>query len=79
VVVPRFAPAAVTARLKAAARRSALKLTTTGELRLPDGVTAAEGCSGVVTIEVHRGRRLLSKRTVKLSRTCAYRATAILR
>lgn len=48
---------------------------TSGQLLLPQGMTRAAACSGSVRVTVKAGKRTLSRRTVRLSRTCAYSST----
>ena len=48
------------------------KYAMTGRLRLPSGVTKAQGCSGKVTIRVRRGSRTVKAGTAKVSRSCTY-------
>jgi alpha-L-fucosidase len=80
---PRVSPTrALRARLalKVSSRRlgtRALRLTSTGQLRLPAGLTTT--CSGAVTIRSAAGRNTLAKRRVPLSRTCRFRSATRLR
>jgi hypothetical protein len=54
-------------------RRLPFRYVIRGRLRLPTSVSAAEGCSGRVTIQIQRGKRKLATRRPKLSRSCRYR------
>ena len=79
VVVPRFA-----GRLSARTtpRRDALapyRFTTRGRLRLPAGVTPAQGCRGTVTVQIKAGRKTVSTRRVKLRSNCTYRSRVTFR
>jgi alpha-L-fucosidase len=80
---PRFSPVrALKARLalKVAARRlgsRAVRLTSTGRLRLPAGV--ATTCGGAVTLRYAAGRTTLATRRVALSRSCRFRSATRLR
>jgi hypothetical protein len=71
----RRTPRGLTARTARRRRGSRLTLTTTGRLRLPAGVTRT-ACTGRVQIVVRRGRRALSVRHARLTRTCTFRLRA---
>jgi photosystem II stability/assembly factor-like uncharacterized protein len=58
--------------------RGRVRITVRGRLRLPAGADAATVCRGQVVITVKKGRRLLTARTARLSRTCGYRKTITL-
>ena len=76
VRVDRFNPARVTAAVTPSRDRSRpYRFRTRGTVRRPAGVTAAQGCSGTVTVTVKRGGRTISTRRAKLTRTCAYAST----
>jgi alpha-L-fucosidase len=93
IAPPRFAtpavgqPAASPARkllarlaVQVSARRlgpRAVRLTSTGRLRLPAGLTTK--CRGAVTLRYAVGRRTLDTRCVALSRSCRFRSVARLR
>ena len=72
VRVRRFTPSAVTARTK----RSGPRVTTSGRVRLPKGVTAKRACgSGLVSVQLQAGRKTISTRRVEISRSCAFRSS----
>lgn len=60
-------------RFTATTRRTGSRTyTTRGQLLLPRGYTRAAACSGTVRVTVSTGKRTLSTRTVRLSRSCAF-------
>jgi hypothetical protein len=72
VRVRRFTPSSVTARTK----RSGARVTTTGRVRLPKGVTAKQACaSGLVSVQLVAARKTISTRRVQLSRSCTFRSS----
>ena len=79
VRVPRFV-----GRLSARTRprrdtTAPYRFTTTGRLRLPVGVTQAQGCRGTVTVQFKAGRKTVSTRRAKLRRDCTYRSRVTFR
>ena len=76
VVVPRFAATRLTVSTSPRRdRRSPFRFTTTGRLRLPATVTSALGCSGQVAVQIKAGKKTISTRRVRLSRSCRYRSS----
>jgi hypothetical protein len=71
VTVRRFVPRSVSAKTT----RRDLRFTTRGVVRMPAGVTRAQGCaSGDVSVVIKAGRKTISARRVRLTRTCTYRS-----
>lgn len=60
-------------------RAGALRITTTGRLGRPAGVTAEQGCRGRVSVQVKAGRRTVSTRRVAVTRRCDFRARVTFR
>jgi hypothetical protein len=60
-------------------RRAPYRFTTTGRLRLPAGVTAAQGCRGTVAVQIKAGTKTVSTRRVKLRSNCTYRSRVTFR
>jgi Fibronectin type III domain len=56
-------------------RKAPFKFRFSGRLRLPTGVTKANGCKGTVTIKVKRRSTVIKRGTAKLSSGCTYRKT----
>jgi hypothetical protein len=61
--------------LTVSAKKQKAKLAVSGKLNLPAGVTGAKGYSGTVTVTATKGKKTLSKKTVKLSTSGKYSAT----
>ena len=77
VRVDRFNPARVTATVTPSRDRSRpYRFRTRGTVSRPTGVSAAQGCSGTVTVTIKRGARTISTRRAKLTRICTYASTA---
>jgi predicted esterase len=73
----RVRPRGVSARVS---RRAAYRFRTSGRVLLPTGVTRAQACgSGVVSVQVKRGRRGLSTRRGTLRRDCTFASTIAFR
>ena len=53
--------------------RRGLRVTTSGRLLLPAGVSRAEGCLGAVVVTVKSGKRTVSTRKARLTKTCSFR------
>lgn len=69
----------LTVRVKSArAAKVPLHYTFTGTLRLPRGVTAAQGCSGVITVQVKNHKSTISARRVALKHNCTYTSSLTL-
>ena len=65
-------PKATPTGLSLGAARKRGKLTISGKLGLPAGVTARAGCKGIVTVEVKRTAKALATLRAKLSAKCTY-------
>ncbi len=52
--------------------KAPFRFRTSGTLTLPAGVTKLAGCKGSVRIDIKRATKRISRRTVKLSRSCSY-------
>ena len=76
--VTRRAPAGMTLAVKLTGR-APLRARSRGALRLPTEVAAGQGCQGIVTVQVKRGRRTLSTRRVRLTRACRYASSVVFR
>jgi 6-phosphogluconolactonase (cycloisomerase 2 family) len=50
--------------------------TFSGQLELPAGVTAAQGCSGKVAVTVKRAKKTVFKKSVKVLASCKWKAVA---
>ena len=75
VRVDRFTPTGLTSRVSPKRdARIPYRFTTSGTLSLPGNVTKAQGCSGQVSIQIKAGKKTISTRRAKLSRTCTYRS-----
>ena len=80
VRVPRFTPTRLTASTTPKRDTSApFRFTTRGRLTLPGGVSQAIGCKGTVTVQVKAGKKTISTRRAKLSKTCTYRSRVTFR
>ena len=81
VQVSRFASPGVTARTTPSRdRRRPFRFTTSGIVRMPAGVTRAQGCgAGDVAVVFKAGRKTISTRRVALTRTCSYRSRVTFR
>jgi Ca2+-binding RTX toxin-like protein len=76
VTVRRFSPGELTLRLRPGRDRTApYAFQATGALTRPETVSPSQGCSGTVTISARRGRKVVSTKRVRLTRTCEYEAT----
>jgi hypothetical protein len=67
------APPKLGIRLKHAAARK-LRYKVAGKLFPPAGFGAAKECSGTVVVMAKRGKKVLARRRVKLTRSCSYQA-----
>jgi len=81
VQVSRFVSPQVTARTTPSRdRRRPFRFTTSGIVRMPAGVTRAQGCAGGdVAVQFKAGRKTISTRHVALTRTCSYRSRVTFR
>jgi Ca2+-binding RTX toxin-like protein len=75
VSVPRFKPSKVTISTSPKKDSTApFKFTTKGKISLPSGVSAAAGCSGTVAVTFKAGKKTISTRKAKVSKSCTYRS-----
>jgi hypothetical protein len=75
VLVPRFTARRLTIRTEP--KRDAafpFRFTTSGRLALPAPLRRALGCKGTVTVQIKAGKKTISTRRAKLSKTCRYRS-----
>jgi hypothetical protein len=82
VRVNRFTPRSLSVRFTPARDRTLpFRFTTSGTLNLPSGglVSRAQGCRGVVSVQVKRGSRTISTRRATLQPTCTYSSTVVFR
>jgi hypothetical protein len=71
VLVAKLKPSALSLTVTSTpVKGGKLKRTITGTLKLPPGVTAAQGCSGSVTIKLSRSGRTFLNQQVPLTRSC---------
>ncbi len=71
---PKARPRSLTVRVRPRRdRKLPFRYVISGRLRLPTGVSAALGCRGRVAIQVKRGKRKITARQAKVSRSCRYR------
>ncbi len=74
VRVGRFTPTLTASTTPRRDTRAPYRFTTSGRLRLPTGVTNAQGCSGFVSVQFKAGTKTVSSRRVSVSRSCTYRS-----
>ena len=73
----RANPRRVTSRVRKRRTRRGVRLTTTGRIQLPAGMTPAVGCNGGrVQVQIKSGGRTVSTRRVALRRNCTFRSSA---
>ena len=75
VLVPRFTARRLTVRTRP--KRDAtvpFRFTTSGRLLLPAPVSPALGCKGTVSVQIKAGKKTVSTRRAKVSKTCRYRS-----
>ena len=75
VSVPRFTARRLT--IKTSPKRDAafpFRFTTSGRLVLPTPLRPALGCKGLVTVQIKAGKKTVSTRRAKVTRTCRYRS-----
>ena len=53
-------------------RRGAHSYRVTGALKLPQGLSRAQGCKGTVTVTVRRGHRTLGSHPARVTKRCTY-------
>jgi hypothetical protein len=76
VTIGKFTPRSVSLSVTPARdRRAPYAFTARGTVQRPAGVSVGQGCrSGSVRVDVTRGGRRVTRRTVKLTRACTYTA-----
>jgi len=52
-----------------------VKIIVKGKIKVPAGVNAKSACSGTVLLTIKKGKKLLSARNAKLSKSCAFTKT----
>jgi hypothetical protein len=73
VVVGRFSARSLTATTKPGRdAASPYRFTTSGRLSMPAGVGPGLGCQGKVTVQIKAGKKMVSSRSVNLSKSCTY-------
>ena len=55
-----------------------MRVAVKGVLRRPAGVSRSGGCRGTVRVRFKRGKRAIGAKTVKVTRTCAFRRKLLL-
>ena len=74
---PRVAPRGLTALVTPARdRKFPYRFTTRGTLSLPAGMSPAQGCKGVITVQIKRGKKTISTRRVDVKPNCTYSVAA---
>jgi hypothetical protein len=74
VRVGRFAPRSVSLNVKPKKdARNPRRFTASGKVNRPAGVTAGQGCSGVVAIQVKAGKKTISNRRAKVKKNCTFK------
>lgn len=68
----RLAPALTLRTRPRRDRKAPYAYRATGRLRLPPGVSRAQGCTGRITVRIRRGRRPAGTATVALRSNCRY-------
>jgi Ca2+-binding RTX toxin-like protein len=75
VNVPRFKPSKVTSSTSPGKDSSApFTFTTSGKISLPSGVTKATGCTGTVAVTFKAGKKTISTRKAKVTKSCTFRS-----
>jgi hypothetical protein len=75
VSVPRFKPSKVTSSTSPKKDTTApFTFTTKGRIVLPAGVTKAAGCTGTVAVTFKAGKKTISTRKAKVSKSCTFRS-----
>jgi hypothetical protein len=73
VTVSQFKPSKLTATSKPKTDKKApFAFTTTGKLKLPSGVTAKQGCTGVVSVTFKSGSKTVGTGSAKLGAKCGF-------
>ena len=52
-----------------------MKIVVKGKIKVPSGVNAKAACTGTVFLTIKKGKKLLTARNAKLSKTCAFTKT----
>jgi hypothetical protein len=72
VTVAKFTPTISLAVTKKSVSGGKVRRTVSGKLKLPSGVTAAQGCNGSVNLVITRDGHSLLNQQVKVSKTCTF-------
>jgi hypothetical protein len=73
----RGRPRRLSSKVRSRRTNRGMLLVTSGRLQLPEGITAATGCSaGRVQVQIKSGARTVSTRRVNLRKNCTYRSRA---
>jgi hypothetical protein len=72
--LPRLTPNRLTLNVRKTRPRGRLRLRSSGRVLLPAGMTAADGCSGVVIVIVKSGGNTVSTRLADVQADCTYRS-----
>jgi hypothetical protein len=80
VTVPRFKPSKVSSKTTPKKDANApFTFTTKGTISLPSGVTNAAGCNGTVAVTFKAGKKTISTRKAKVSKSCTFRSKVTFR
>jgi Ca2+-binding RTX toxin-like protein len=73
VLVPRFTVKSISFKTKPSKDTTApFTFKTSGKINLPSGVTKANGCKGTATITFKAGKKTISSRHAKVSKSCTF-------
>ena len=72
---PRLNVASISADVAARAQRRPYRYTISGTLELPEGIRAADGCAGVVGVQIKTKGQTISERRTRVQSDCTYRST----
>ncbi|WP_157592697.1 Ig-like domain-containing protein [Solirubrobacter soli] len=75
VTVAKFTPDISLSVAKKSVSGGKVRRTVSGKLKLPSGVTAAQGCNGSVNLVITRDGRSLLNQQLKVSKTCTFSAS----
>jgi Ca2+-binding RTX toxin-like protein len=80
VSVPRFKPSKVTSSTSPKKDATApFTFTTKGRVSLPSGVTRAAGCTGTVAVTFKAGKKTISTRKARVTKSCTFRSKVTFR
>jgi hypothetical protein len=75
VTVPRFKPSKVTSSTTPKKDATApFTFTTKGRISLPSGVSKGAGCAGTVAVTFKAGKKTISTRKAKVTKSCTFRS-----